>query len=169
MDILLLGIGNKLLARKNGVTLNLVDRRNEVGLLNQSLEVIVCEVGDTNGANLALGKLVYSLPCFAVRNRVINVDLVGIGGSREKVRVRVLARAKVDRPVNEVEIKVVKLELSKCIIESSLNVLRVVLSVPQLRCDEDILTLEAWDILEGTLDAFGDLLLVLVADWCEIY
>lgn len=91
---------------------------------------MVCEVGDTDGAGLALGKLVDSLPCLAVRHRVVNVDLVGVGGSREKVRVRVLSGAEVDRPVNEVEVKVVKLELGECVIKSSLDVLRVVLGVP---------------------------------------
>ena len=80
---------------------------------------------------------------------------------------RVLSWAKVDGPVDEVEVEVVKLELGEGIIESSLDVLRVVLGVPELGCDEDILTFEARNILEGTLDALSNFLLVLVADWCE--
>lgn len=44
MDVLLLGVGDELLARKNGVTLDLVNSRNEVSLLNQSFEVLVCKV-----------------------------------------------------------------------------------------------------------------------------
>jgi len=130
VDVLLLGVGNELLARKNGVALDLVDSGNEVCLLNQSLEVLVREVGDTNRANLALGKLVDGLPCFAVRHRVVDVDLVGVGGGREKIRVRVLSRSEVDRPVNEVEVEVLKLEFGKCVVKSSLDVLRVVLGVP---------------------------------------
>lgn len=82
---------------------------------------------------------------------------------------RVLPWAEVDGPVNEVEVKVVELKLGKGVIEGGLDVLRVVLSVPKLGCNEDVFTLETWNILERTLDAFGDLLLVLVADWCEIY
>lgn len=80
---------------------------------------------------------------------------------------RVLSRAEVDWPVDEIEIKVVELELGKGVIKSSLNMLRVMLSVPELGCDEDVLTLEAGNVLEGTLDALSDLLLVLVADWRE--
>lgn len=45
--------------------------------------------------------------------------------------------------------------------------LRVVLCVPKLRCDKDVLTLEAGNVVEGTLNALRDLLLVLVTDWCE--
>jgi hypothetical protein len=83
--------------------------------------------------------------------------------------VGVLTRTKVDGPVDQVEVKVVKLELGEGVVKSSFNMLRVVLSVPQLGRDEDVLTLEAWNVLEGTLNAFGNLLLVLVADWCKIY
>ena len=141
VDVLLLSIGDKLLARKNRVALDLVNGRDEAGLLDQSLKVLVCEVGNTDGANLALGKLVHNLPRLAVGNGVVYVDLIGVGGGREKVRVRGLSRAKVDRPMDEVEVKIVKLELSECVIQSSLDVLRVVLRVPELGCDEDVLTL----------------------------
>lgn len=44
MDVLLLGVGDELFARKNGVTLDLVNSRDEVRLLDQSFEVLVCEV-----------------------------------------------------------------------------------------------------------------------------
>ena len=40
---------------------------------------------------------------------------------------------------------------------------RVVLRVPELRRDEDVLALEAWDVGEGALQALGDFFLVLVA------
>jgi hypothetical protein len=167
MNVLLLGIGDELLAGKDRVALDLVDGRDKSSLLNQSLEVLVCEVRYTDGADLALRELVYSLPCFTVGDRVVDVDLIGIGSGREEVRVRVLSWAKVDGPVDEVEVEIVELELSKGIIESSLDVLRVVLGVPELGCDEDVLTLEAGNVLEGTLDALSNFLLVLVADWCK--
>lgn len=80
---------------------------------------------------------------------------------------RVLSRTEIDRPVDEVEIQVVKLKFGEGIVKGSFNMLRVMLGVPKLRCDENVLTLEAGDVLEGALDAFSDLLLVLVADWCE--
>ena len=168
VDVLLLGVSDELLAREDRVALDLVDSGNKTSLLNQSLQVLVCEVGNTNRASLALRELVHGLPCLAVGDRVVNVDLVGISGSREEVGVRVLSRAKVDGPVDKVEVKVFKLELGEGVIESSLDVLRVVLSVPELGCDEDVLTLEAWNVLEGTLNALSDFLLVLVADWWKI-
>ena len=167
VDVLLLGVGDELLARKDGVTLDLVNSRNEVGLLDQSFEVLVCEVRYTDRADLALRELVDSLPCLSVGDRVVNVYLIRVCCGREQIRVRVLSRAKVDRPVDEIEIKVVKLKLRKSVVESSFDMLWVVLGVPELRCNEDILTLEAGNVLEGTLDAFSDLLLILVADWCE--
>lgn len=109
VDILFLGIRNKLLARKDRVALDLVDSGNQAGLLDQSLEVLVCEVGNTYGANLALRQLVNSLPCLTVRHRVVNVDLISVCSGREEVRMGVLSRSEVDRPVDKVEIEVVKL------------------------------------------------------------
>ena len=107
VNVLLLGVGDELLAGENRVTLDLVDGRDEAGLLNQRLEILVCEVGNTNGADLALGELVDSLPCLAVGDRVVDVNLIGVGSGREQIRVRVLSRDEVDRPVDEVEVEVV--------------------------------------------------------------
>lgn len=81
----------------------------------------------------------------------------------------IFSRTEVDRPVDQVKVKVVEFELGEGIIEGSLDVLRVMLGVPELGCDEDVLALEARDVLERALDAFGDLLLILVADWCKKY
>ena len=78
---------------------------------------------------------------------------------------RVLSWSEVDGPVDKVEVEILELKLGKGIIEGSLDGGRVVLRVPELGCDEDVLTLEVWDVLEGTLDAVRDLLLVLVANW----
>ena len=44
VDVLLLGISDKLLAGKDRVALDLVDGGDKSGLFNQSLEVLVCEV-----------------------------------------------------------------------------------------------------------------------------
>lgn len=74
----------------------------------------------------------------------------------------VLARAKVDRPMNKVKIQVFQLKLGKSIVKSSLDMSRVVLCVPQLGCDENVFTLEAGNVLVSTLDALGDFLLILV-------
>lgn len=60
--------------------------------------------------------------------------------------------------------KVLKLELGKGVIKSSLDRFGVVLCVPKLGGNEYVLTLDA-ELLEGALDALSDLLLVLVAGW----
>lgn len=66
MDVLLFGVCDELRARKDGMTLNLIDSRDKASLLDQGFQVLVREVRDTYGAHLALGKLVDSFPCFAV-------------------------------------------------------------------------------------------------------
>jgi hypothetical protein len=55
--------------------------------------------------------------------------------------VRVLSRSEVDGPVDEIQIEVLKLKLGKSIIEGFLDLGRIVLGVPQLSSDEDVLTL----------------------------
>jgi hypothetical protein len=79
--------------------------------------------------------------------------------------VGIFAGTEVHWPVNEVQVEVLELELGEGVVEGRLDVGGVVLSVPQLRGDEDVLTLEAWDVLEGTLERGCDLFLILVADW----
>lgn len=102
MNVLLLSVGDELLARKNRVALNLVNSRNKAGLLDQSFEVLICEIRHTNGADLALRELVDGLPCLAVGNRVVNVHLICIRCGGEQIRVRILSRAEVDWPVNKI-------------------------------------------------------------------
>jgi hypothetical protein len=65
--------------------------------------------------------------------------------------------------VDEVQVQVLHLKLREGVIEGGLNGSRVVLGVPELASDEDVLTLEARNVLVGTLDALGNFLLVLVA------
>jgi hypothetical protein len=77
--------------------------------------------------------------------------------------VRVLSRSKVDRPVDEIQVEVLKLKFGESIVEGCLYSRRVMLRVPELSCDEDILTLEPWDVLERTLDALRNFSLVLIA------
>lgn len=83
VDVLLLGVLDELLAGEDGVALDLVDGGDNAGLVNQLLERSVCEVGHTNGANLALGELAHSLPCLTVGDRAVDVDLVGVRGGGE--------------------------------------------------------------------------------------
>jgi len=55
--------------------------------------------------------------------------------------VRALSRSEVNRPVDEVQVEVLELKLGESVIESLLYLLGIVLSVPQLSSDEDVLAL----------------------------
>lgn len=59
-------------------------------------------------------------------------------------------------------IKVVELQLLERLVQGSLDLLGPVAVVPELGGDEDVLALQAGDVVEGLLDALGDLGLVLV-------
>ena len=163
VNVLLLRVGDELLAGKDRVPFNLKGTGHDIGFLDQGLQGLVREVGHTNRADLALGQLAHGLPCVADGSRGINVHFIRVRSGREEVRVRVLARAEVDGPVNEVEIEVFELELGERVVKRGLDMGGVVLRVPELRGDEDVFTLEAGDVGEGTLDALRDLFLVLVA------
>lgn len=186
MDVLLLSICHELITREDGMALNLIDGRDEACLINELFKGFGSEVRHAGRASFALGQRMYSLPCLAVWNRIVDVHLVGIRRCREKIRVGILAWAEVDGPVDEVQIlqycesyilpfasatlrtyKVLKFKLSKSIIKSGLHSLGVVLSVPQLRCNEHIFTFDS-ELFEGALDTLGDLFLVLVAGWWKI-
>lgn len=75
----------------------------------------------------------------------------------------ILPGTEVAWPMDQVEIKVVQLELGKRIVERSFNMSRIMLGVPELGCNENILTLEALDVFQGTLDALRNFFLILVA------
>ena len=132
VNVLLLGVSNELLAGEDRVSLDLVDGGNEISLLNEGLQCLICEVGHTNGADLALRQLVDGLPCLAVRDRVVDVDFVRICGGREEIGVRILAWAEVDGPMDEVKVEVVELKLGESVIEGGLDVGGIVLGIPQL-------------------------------------
>jgi len=64
--------------------------------------------------------------------------------------------------VSATHIKVLELELLEGVVEGGRDVLGVVLVVPELGGDEDVLAAQAGDVDEGALDALADLALVLV-------
>jgi hypothetical protein len=162
VDALLGGVLDQLRALENRVTLNLVGSGDNASGVDDGLEVLDGVVGDTNGAGLGLGQLDHGLPGVDDGDVVLDLDVTvgesagGVGGEV------VVAGGEGDGPVDEVQVEVVELQLSKAIVESLLNDGGVVLGVPELGCDEDVLALEAGDVLVGTLDALGDLALVLV-------
>jgi len=124
---------------------------------------MVGEIRHADGSDLTLRQLVHGFPCLAVGDRVVNIDLIRLGRGREQVRVRILAWPKVDRPVDKIEIKPFELKLSECVIKRSFDGGRIVLGVPKLGSDEDVLALQAGNVLIRTLDALSNFFLVLVA------
>lgn len=84
-------------------------------------------VGNTNGFGLRLGKLGHGLPGVDNGDGVVNGDIVFIG-EREQFG----AGLESHRPVDKVEVEVGEFELSQTLIEGSLDIVGVVLGVPQL-------------------------------------
>lgn len=141
------------------VTLDLVGSRCDASLVNQSLEVLLGVVGDTNSAGLLLVELGHSLPCVDDGDSVKHLDITVVP-KREEVLVDILLLVESDREVNKVQVEVVEAELSETVVESGGNIVGPVLRVPELRCDEEILTLDA--LAESLLEGLSDLLLVAV-------
>ena len=142
-----------------GVALDLVGGRDDTSAVNQSLEVLLGVVGDTDSASLLLVELGHSLPCVDDGDGVKHLD-VTVLLEREEVLVNILLLVESDREVNKVQVEVVEAELSKAVVESRSDVVGPVLGVPELGCDEEILTLDA--LSESLLESLSDLLLVAV-------
>lgn len=141
------------------VTLNLVGSGGDTSGVNQSLEVLLGVVGDTDGAGLLLVELGHGLPCVDNGNAVEHLD-IAVVTEREEVLVNIARLVEGDGEVDEVKVEVVEAELSKAVIKGRSNVLGSVLRVPELGGDEDVLTLDA--LAESSLEGIGNLLLVAV-------
>ena len=106
---------------QQGMQLDLVDRRDDSGRVDQGLQVFGLEVADADGADAAL------------------VTQVGEGLERVDEGVDLG-----QRPVDEVEVEVVEAERASCCASNALQ-RRVVplVGVPQLGDDEDVLARQA--------------------------
>ena len=84
-------------------------------------------VGNTNGTGLGLGKLGHGLPGVDNGDGVVNGNIGVIGEGEE-------FGAGLERhgPVHEVEVEVGQFELGQTLIEGSLDIVGVMLGVPQL-------------------------------------
>lgn len=157
-DVLLGGVFNQGKVGKARVTLDLINGGDNASGGNDAFQVLNAEVGDTDGAGLGLGKLGDGLPGLSDCNATVKFNLAIIGNLGELV----LARLESDWPMNEVEVKVVELQLGQCFVQSSLDIARLVLVIPQLGGNEDVLTLQARNIGQCALDALSDLFLVAI-------
>ena len=84
-------------------------------------------VGNTNGTGLGLGQLGHGLPGVDNGDGVVNGD-IGVIGEGEQFG----ARLERHGPVYEVEVEVGQFELGQTLIEGSLDIVGVMLGVPQL-------------------------------------
>ena len=84
-------------------------------------------VGNTDGFGLGLGKLGHGFPGVDNGDGVVNGDVV-FSGEREQFAAGLESHG----PVDEVEVEVGEFELSQALIEGSLDIVGMVLGVPQL-------------------------------------
>lgn len=163
VDALLLEEGQQLVVlQEPWVSLDLIGSGHDTGGLDDGLDVLDGEVGDANVLSLGLGQGNHGLPGVDERHAVVELDLIGlVGGCGEQVAAHIADKGEGHGPVDEVEVKVVELELSEGVIEGLLNVLGAMGVVPQLGGDEEVLALET-ELFDALVQTLGDLLLVLV-------
>ena len=130
----LVGIANRLFGEVR-IQLDLIDGGNDVGPVDQVLQVPRLEIGDADGAYAAFGQEFFS-------------HLVG-RDSRSKVRGQ--------RPMQQVQVDVIQPKPPQARLERAPRRLIAIIGHPQLRGDEDLASRDA-----GAPDSFTDLTLVVV-------
>ena len=145
--------------KEAGVALNLVGSGCDASLIDKSLEVLLGVVGDTDGAGLLLVELGHGPPCVNNGDRVKHLN-VTVVAEREEVLVDVALLVESDGEVDKVKVEVVEAELGKAVVESRGNIIGLVLRVPELRCDEEVLALDT--LAECPLESLSNLLLVAI-------
>lgn len=98
-DVLLLEVLDQGKVEDARVTLNLVDGRDDASVVDDGLELLNGEVGDTDGAGLGLGKLCNGLPGLGDGNGLVDVKGSGVVLGEE-----VGASLEANGPVDEVEL-----------------------------------------------------------------
>jgi hypothetical protein len=167
VDVLLLAELYELRLEKTRVTLDLVGSGCDAGAVDESLQVLLSVVGNANSASLLLGQLCHRLPCVDNRDVVKHLDVASIL-QREKAVVRVARLVESNGEMHKIQVEIFETELGKAVVESCGDILRAMLRIPELGCDEDVLALKARDLAaEGLLESLRNLLLVAV-DLCEV-
>lgn len=179
-DIVLEAVLNEFLVGQEGMNLDLIDVGLDLGELEQLLEPFNGPVRDTNGLGLAfLVELLHCPPCgLGVLGEVFQDDVLFVywlvavqtedSGSQNYLSIRadlgLLLRLLLcgNRPVDQVEVDVVDLELLQGVLKRPDDILVAVQVVPDLGADENILALDRGVLLEEILDGIADLVLVLV-------
>lgn len=160
-DIVLEAVLNEFLVGQEGMNLDLIDVGLDLGELEQLLEPFNGPVRDTNGLGLAfLVELLHCPPCgLGVLGEVFQDDVLSIRADLGLL-LRLLLCG--NRPVDQVEVDVVDLELLQGVLKRPDDILVAVQVVPDLGADENILALDRGVLLEEILDGIADLVLVLV-------
>lgn len=180
-DALSLAEVDDLLLGEKRVVLDLVDGGDDLGLLEELLEVLDAVVGDTDSLDLAgVKKLLHRLPCVDVspvlnditravlllrEERVVALKDISapnfvVKGYRSKRQLLFLTvSVQWNRPVNKVQIHVVETQILQRLVDTLLDTL--VIAAPELGGDENVFSLDTGS--EGFLQALTNFLLVLVA------
>lgn len=163
VNTLLLEVRNQLIVlQEPWVSLDLVGSGHNAGGLDDSLNVLDGEVRYANVLGLGLGQSNHGLPGVNERDAVVQLDLLSlVSGQGEQVLADLAHQRESHRPVDQVEVEVVKLQLGEGVVERLLDMLRAVGVVPQLGGDEKVLSLET-KVLQALVETLSDLLLVLV-------
>jgi hypothetical protein len=157
-DVVLLAELHELELGEQRVQLDLVDSRDNLGLLEQLLEVGDGEVGDTDRLGLAsLEDSLHLLPGLGLRAGLVNVSRSVLS---KRVNGVVTVGVEGNRPVNQEHVDIVETKSLERHVEVLLD--SVMVSDPDLGGDKDVLSLHT--LLHGSLDTKADGVLVSVVE-----
>lgn len=160
-DAIVLAELDKFGVGKEGVNLNLVDSRLDLGKAQQLLQTGDGPVGNANGASLSAGQqLLHGAPCrLRVLCEVLLDDVLAVGTNLGLV-VGVLLSG--DGPVNQEEVDIVEAKVGQRVLHRPLHILGLVEVIPDLGGDEEILSLDRGVLTEEIPHSLADLCFVKV-------
>ena len=154
-DIFALAVLQQIRLGEVRMGLDLVDSRDDLGLLEEMLQTTDAKVGDTDGPDLAcLQQLLHGF----VGGHVVDISQLEdpVVVDRKPLRTcykgavfvsletfqEEYNRDNLHRPMHQIQIQIGHAQITQCLIHRRLDVLRRMLGIPQLAGEEDLL---AWD------------------------
>lgn len=128
MDALLRTVVHQAQVRDQRVALDLVHGRGHASGLDDLVEHLHGEVGDADRLRLALWQLQHRLPGVDQRDVHVEIHLLTAGTLLGHQLAAILLEG--NRPVDEVQVKVVEVKLLQTLVESRGDSLRAVVDVP---------------------------------------
>ena len=162
VDVLLLAELNELRLDESRMALNLIRSRSDARRVDESLQMLLAMVRNTNSSRLGLVKSSHGFPGVDNRDAVEHLDVVALHG--EEVVVGLVRLVEGYGEMHEIKIEILQTKLCEAVIQSWLHVLGTVLRVPQFGGDEDIFALQTFNAaVECFLKRLCNFLLVAVA------